>query len=235
METIDHTVVNMEGKEVGSCKLDLRVFGSKIYQDLVHQTVRWQRAKRRAGTHATLNRAKMEGGGRKPFKQKGSGRARAGSRNSPLWKGGAVIFGPQPRDYSFRLNKSARRQALSSVLTSKIKEAQLVIVDNLKIDSGKTKDMANVLNAVVGSAGKELKMNAVVLLSKEEFANTDNGVIRSTGNIPKVRTLSTEGVNVYDLVNHPVLVATKQSIEELQARVVKQASKGDAASDSAAA
>jgi large subunit ribosomal protein L4 len=211
---------NMSGKEVGSVDLDPEVFAAKIHEAIVHETVRWQLARRRAGTHQALTRSMMKGGKKKPWKQKGTGRARAGSGVSPLWVGGASIHGPLPRDYDFRLSKRSRRQALASVLTSKVQEEKLVILDKLQIPSGKTKDFAAVLKKI-GIA----EQDAIVVTAKSE-----DMVTRSSRNIQKVLALSVAGVNVYDLLRHKYIVSTKDGIEALQARV-----KGQGASEEAAA
>lgn len=227
MKALTHSVVDMTGKEVGSIDLDPAVFGIEINQGLVHQVARWQRAKKRSGTHATLNRSKMEGGAKKPFKQKGTGRARAGTSRSPLWVGGAVIHGPQPRSYEFAIPKKQRRKALASVLTDKCLSNNLVIVDKLEVSSGKTKDMSAVLNSMGVSA------KACILVSQD--ADEDkSGVWLSSRNLPKVKTLQVEAANVYDLVNGAVLVIAKDAVETLQKKVsgaLTQVKQPEAAAD----
>ncbi len=202
-------VQTLAGKDSGSIELDADVFQAPVHASLVHQVVRWQRAKRRAGTHATLNRAKMEGGGAKPWKQKGSGRARAGSSNSPLWKGGAVIHGPQPRSYEFRMPKRLRRQALASILSARLAEEKLLVVDNFDLSEAKTKEVAKALQALGIDSAKACCV----------CASTDEAFQRASKNLPGVTTLSVAGVNVYDLVKRPALICSKETVLELQARV----------------
>jgi large subunit ribosomal protein L4 len=208
-ETISYKVINNSGKEVGTVQLDKAVFGSAIFADLVHQTVRWQRAKRRSGTHASLNRGRMEGGGKKPHAQKHTGRARAGSNNSPLWVGGAKAHGPQPRSYEFRLAKRVKAQALASVLTDKVNKKELYILDNIKNDSGKTKDIVAMLKAI-GISGK-----TTVIIGAER----DEGTIKSYRNIAKITNLPAHAANVYDIIKAKAVVVAQQSLEELTARV----------------
>lgn len=209
MEALTWKVLDMKGKEVGSIDLDPEVFGAPIKKQLVHEVVRWQLNKRRSGTHQALTRSMMKGGGKKPWKQKGTGRARAGSIISPLWVGGASIHGPLPRSYEHRLAKRTRRQALAAVLSYKAKEKQLFVLDELTIDSGKTKDMAAVLRNL-GVDGSSL---ALVLGSKNEH------VERCSRNLPRVLLADVGGINVYDLMRHKILLSTKEGILGLQARV----------------
>lgn len=213
-ESLQYKVLNMEGKEVGSVDLDPAVFGGKIDKHIVHAAVRWQRAKARAGTHSTLTRAEVSGGGKKPWKQKGTGRARAGSNTSPVWVGGGVTFGPKPRSYEFRFPKQNRKQALISVLSEKVKSGNLVILDKLSSTDGKTKGMAGVLSKL------GLKDTKVTLV----MPTKDASVWRASSNIKKVHTLPVSGVNVYDLVNGKVLLCTKDGIAALQKRIVGEAS-----------
>ncbi len=210
MAAVKYKVVNIKGAEVGNVDLDESVFGVKIQADLVHQTVRWQRAKARSGTHATLTKGMMKGGNRKPFKQKGSGRARAGSNTSPLWVGGGVSHGPQPRDYEFRLSKRSRKQALTSVLTDKVKKSTLIILDELTLKEGKTKELLTVLK----NLGVEAKKLSIVLPVREEK------VWRGSGNLKNVIALPVSGVNVYDLLKRPVLVSTKEGVRALEKRIL---------------
>ncbi|MCB0332478.1 MAG: 50S ribosomal protein L4 [Bdellovibrionales bacterium] len=214
MTSVQVAVKDMNGKEVGKLDLDPAVFASESDPSLVHATVRWQRAKRRAGTHAALSRGQMKHSDSKPHKQKGTGRARAGSRNSPLWVGGAVIHGPQPRSYEFRLPKRTRRQAMASVLSDKVRANRLVVLDSLSIESGKTKDMA----AVLSKLGVDHK-SATIMLPEAEV-----NVWRSSRNIAGVKSLPVSGANVYDLLNHHFLVGTKDAILALQDRVMQKKS-----------
>lgn len=210
MEGKDYKVVNKEGQEVGKIALNGDVFGAKFNEAVVHKVVRWQLAKRRAGTHSTLNKARMEGCGQKPWKQKGTGRARAGGADSPLWTGGAVAHGPTPRDYSFDINKKTRQNALRSVLSDKLNKNNLVIVDNLDLQEVKTKTVQGILSKV-GVAGE---MSLIVTAGK------DDNLFRSSRNIPGVDLLPVAGVNVYDLMRHKYLIVTQDAVEGLQNRAL---------------
>lgn len=211
MENVKYSVVNMGGKEVGSIDLDGSVFGAPVNESLVHQTVRWQLAKRRAGTHSTLSRSDMWASGAKPVKQKKTGRARAGSFVSPLWVGGAVVFGPKPRSYDFRLTKRTRRQALAAVLSEKTSTKMLRIVDEITMKTPRTGEFVEMLGKIGASDGGV----AIVLGDKNEI------VMKSLRNIPKVTLLPAAGVNVYDLLRHKYLVATKEGIKALEGRVLQ--------------
>lgn len=208
-------VVNMDGKEVERLDLDADVFGIRPSPSVVHQAVRWQLAKRRSGTHSVKTRSFMKGGGRKPFKQKGTGRARAGSNNSPLWVGGAVVHGPTPRSYEFRFPKSMRRLALASVLSDKLKQARIIVLDRFDVASGKTAEMAGVL----AKLGVE-KSKALVIADGVTEATQ-----RSAKNIPGLDLLPVAGANVYDLMRHDYLVSTKEGVLALQDRVRTQGTK----------
>jgi large subunit ribosomal protein L4 len=205
---VSYKVVNMSGAEVGSVDLEPSVFAGQVNEALVHQVITWQRNAKRQGTHSTLNRAKIEATNKKPYKQKGTGRARRGSDVSPLLVGGAVIFGPQPRSYETRLNKRMRTQALVSALSAKVASSSLVIVDDLKSD-GKTQTFAKALKAF----GIDKKSALVVT------AESDSLLTRSAKNIQKVVPMPVAGVNVYDLVKHKYLVCSKSGVEALQKRV----------------
>lgn len=204
MESIEYKVVDMTGKQTGTVALDPKIFQAPILEHLVHEVVAAQRAKSRSGTHATLTRTKMLGGGRKPYKQKGTGRARQGSNISPLLVGGAVTFGPQPRDYTKRVSKRSRAQALTSVLSEKVKNETLVVLDDISVSAPKTKTMVAMLQNVGAVGGRSL------ILTQEA------AVEKSSRNIPGVKTLAMGGINVYDLLNHKYLVCTKAGIESLQ-------------------
>ena len=201
-------VLSLDGKEVGSLALSPSVFGAPIRQGIVHATVRWQRACARAGTHSTLDKGEMEGGNRKPWRQKGTGRARSGSNTSPVWVGGAVAHGPHPRDYSFRLNKRFRREALAAVLSDKVKNGKLVVLENLST-KGTTKEMKGIL----GKIGVAQTKTLIVLPERDDM------VWRSSSNLTGVSTQAVAGVNVYDLLNAEYLVSTKDGIAALQARL----------------
>ena len=202
------SVYNMEGKEVGTMELNDAVFGVKINDHLVHLAVVRQLANNRQGTQKAKTRSEVSGGGRKPWRQKGTGHARQGSTRAPQWTGGGVVFAPTPRDYSLKMNKKERRAALKSVLTSKVQENKLIVLEDLKLDEIKTKAMQNVLNNLNVS-------KAIVVL-----ADNDQNVVMSARNIPDVITALPSTINVYDMLKYNTLILTKASaaaIEEVYA------------------
>ena len=202
------SVYNMEGKEVGTMELNDAVFGVEINDHLVHLAVVRQLANNRQGTQKAKTRSEVSGGGRKPWRQKGTGHARQGSTRSPQWAGGGVVFAPTPRDYSLKMNKKERRAALKSVLTSRVQENKLIVLDELKLDEVKTKAMQNVLNNLNVS-------KALVVL-----ADNDANVVLSTRNIPDVVTALPNTINVYDALKYNTVILTKASaaaIEEVYA------------------
>lgn len=202
------SVYNMEGKEVGTMELNDAVFGVEINDHLVHLAVVRQLANNRQGTQKAKTRSEVSGGGRKPWRQKGTGHARQGSTRSPQWAGGGVVFAPTPRDYSLKMNKKERRAALKSVLTSRVLENKLIVLDELKLDEVKTKAMQNVLNNLNVS-------KALVVL-----ADNDANVVLSTRNIPDVVTALPNTINVYDVLKYNTVILTKASaaaIEEVYA------------------
>ena len=198
------SVLNMEGKEVGSMELNDAVFGVEINEHLVHQAVVLQLANNRQGTQKAKTRSEVSGGGRKPWRQKGTGHARQGSTRSPQWTGGGMVFAPVPRDYTIRLNKKEKRAALKSVLTSKVQENKFIVVDELKFDEIKTKAMKNVL--------ANLKADkALVILN-----DNDQNVVLSARNIEGVETALTNTINVFDLLKHNTVVVTKAAVETIE-------------------
>ena len=202
------SVYNMEGKEVGTMELNDAVFGVEINDHLVHLAVVRQLANNRQGTQKAKTRSEVSGGGRKPWRQKGTGHARQGSTRAPQWTGGGVVFAPTPRDYSQKMNKKERRAALKSVLTSRVQENKLIVLEDLKLDEVKTKAMQNVLNNLNVS-------KAMVVL-----ADNDQNVVLSTRNIPDVITALPSTINVYDVLKYNTLILTKASaaaIEEVYA------------------
>ena len=213
---VNYPVIDKDGKEIGTIALDSGVFGFPVDEFALHQVVRWQLNKKRAGTHSTKNIAAMEGGGRKPHKQKGTGKARAGSNNSPLWIGGAVAMGPTPRKYDFKIPKALRKNALCSALTIKAAEKSLIIVDNLEGNfTGKTKEAKSLLESVsVKEPKRKGKASALVILTGCRERSD-----KSLRNIAGVKTIPTIGVNVYDLMLHPCIVMSKQGVEELCNRI----------------
>ncbi|AKX95319.1 50S ribosomal protein L4 [Neomoorella thermoacetica] len=196
---------NIQGQQVGEVDLDDSVFGGEVNEAVLHDAVVMQLASRRRGTAATRGWADVSGGGRKPWRQKGTGRARAGSIRSPLWRGGAVIFGPQPRDYGYRLPKKVRRLALRSALASKVRDGNIIVLDELKMEKPRTKDMAHILKNL-NAENKAL----VVTATREP------NVELSARNLPGVRFLTSDGINVYDLLAHDKLVITKDAVARVQ-------------------
>jgi large subunit ribosomal protein L4 len=198
------SVYNMEGQEVGTIELNDSIFAANVNEHLVHMAVVQQLANNRQGTQSAKTRAEVSGGGKKPWRQKGTGHARQGSTRAPQWTGGGVVFAPKPRDYSFKLNKKEKRAALKSVLTSKVNENKLIVVDELKFDTIKTKNMVAVL--------KNLNANKALVVLNEK----DDTVIKSANNIPNVQTALTSTINVYDILKHDTMVATKASVATIE-------------------
>ena len=198
------SVFNMEGKEVGTIELNDAIFGVEINENLVHQAVVLQLANNRQGTQKAKTRSEVSGGGRKPWRQKGTGHARQGSTRAPQWTGGGVVFAPVPRDYSFKMNKKEKKAALKSVLTSKVQESKIVVLDELKLDAIKTKDFVKVM----GNLNVD---NALVVT-----AAMDTNVIMSAKNVPGVATSVASDINVYDVLNHKTLVVTKDAVASIE-------------------
>ena len=197
-------VYNMEGKEVGSLELNDAIFGVEVNEHLVHMAVLQQLANNRQGTQKAKTRSEVSGGGRKPWRQKGTGHARQGSIRAPQWKGGGVVFAPVPRDYSFKLNKKEKRAALKSVLTSRVQENKFIVVDELKMDEIKTKTFKGVLDNL--NAEK-----ALVVLN-----DMDANVIASAKNIPTVKTTQTNALNVFDVLKYNTVVVTKDAVATIE-------------------
>ena len=197
-------VYNMEGKEVDSIELNDSIFGVEINEHLVHMAVLQQLANNRQGTQKAKTRSEVRGGGRKPWRQKGTGHARQGSTRSPQWTGGGVVFAPTPRDYSFKLNKKEKRAALKSALTSRVVENKFVVVDEFKLDEIKTKKFVEVL--------KNLNVEkALVVLN-----DMDEKVIASAANIPTVKTTQTNELNVFDVLKYDTVVVTKAAVATIE-------------------
>ena len=202
--TNDGIQLNMEGKEVGKIDLNDAVFGVEVNEHLVHMAVVQQLANKRQGTQKAKTRSEVRGGGKKPWRQKGTGHARQGSIRAPQWKGGGVVFAPKPRDYSFKLNKKEKRAALKSALTSRVNESKFIVVDDLKLDGIKTKRFQEVLN--------NLKVNkALVILN-----DNDESVMMSARNIPAVKTALTNTINVYDIMKYDTVVVTKDAVATIE-------------------
>ena len=198
------SVYNMEGKEVGTMELNDAVFGVEVNEHLVHMAVVSQLANNRQGTQKAKTRSEVSGGGRKPWRQKGTGHARQGSTRAPQWTGGGVVFAPVPRDYTFKMNKKEKRAALKSVLTSRVQENKLVVLDELKFDEIKTKSMKKVLDNLNVS-------KALVVLNEN-----DQNVVLSARNIEGVKTALTNTINVYDILKYNTVVVTKAAVATIE-------------------
>ena len=199
------SVYNMEGKEVGNIELNDAIFGVEVNEHLVHMAVLQQLADKRQGTQKAKTRSEVSGGGRKPWRQKGTGHARQGSIRAPQWKGGGVVFAPVPRDYSFKMNKKEKRAALKSALTDKAQAGNIIVVDELKFDEIKTKRFAEVMNNL-----KATRKALVVL------ADNDQNVVLSARNLAEANTTLTNSLNVYDIVNARTLVLTKDAVAKIE-------------------
>jgi large subunit ribosomal protein L4 len=217
MATID--VVNLENKKAGSMDLSSAVFEKEVKPHLYHAEVRRQLSARRAGTHSTKNRALVSGGGAKPYRQKGTGRARQGTIRAPQFAGGGVVFGPVPRGYSHKLPKKMRRAALLSALSQQLQESALTVVDDLQVEEFKTKRIAGILSSL------GLAADSTLIVIDEPNAMVE----ASTRNLPGVSVIRSEGVNVYDLLRHKSILMTKAAVEKLQARLADSASESTSA------
>ena len=198
------SVYNMEGKEVGKMDLNDAVFGVEVNEHLVHMAVVQQLANNRQGTQKAKTRSEVSGGGRKPWRQKGTGHARQGSTRSPQWTGGGVVFAPVPRDYSFKLNKKEKRAALKSALTSRVQEDKLLVLDELKLDEIKTKKFQEVLD--------NLKVSKAIVIIEDN----DKNIVLSARNIPNVITASTSTINVYDIMKYSTVIVTKAAVAKIE-------------------
>ena len=198
------SVYNMEGKEVGTIELNDAVFGVEVNEHLVHMAVVAQLANKRQGTQKAKTRSEVSGGGRKPWRQKGTGHARQGSTRSPQWTGGGIVFAPTPRDYTITLNKKEKRAALKSALTSRVNENKFVVVDELKFDEVKTKNFKAVMN--------NLKVSKALVV----LANNDQNTVLSARNIPEVKTSLVNTINVFDILKYNTVVATKAAVASIE-------------------
>ena len=198
------SVYNIEGKEVDKLELSDSVFGVEVNEHLVHLAVVSQLANKRQGTQSAKTRSEVSGGGRKPWRQKGTGHARQGSTRSPQWTGGGVVFAPKPRDYSIKMNKKEKRAALKSALTSRVQDKKFVVVDELKFDEIKTKNFKNVLN--------NLNVNKALVV----LADNDQNVVLSARNIANVKTALTNTINVYDILKYDTVVCTKEAVAKIE-------------------
>ena len=198
------SVYNMEGNEVGKIDLNDAVFGVEVNEHLVHLAVVAQLANKRQGTQKAKTRSEVSGGGRKPWRQKGTGHARQGSTRSPQWKGGGTVFAPVPRDYTITLTKKEKRAALKSALTTRVQENKFIVVDELKLDEIKTKKFQTVLN--------NLKVSKALVVIGEDSEN----VVKSAKNIPSVKTAYVNTINVYDILKYNTVVATKTAVANIE-------------------
>ena len=198
------SVYNIEGKEVGSLELNDAIFGVEINEHLVHMAVVQQLANNRQGTQKAKTRSEVSGGGRKPWRQKGTGHARQGSTRAPQWTGGGVVFAPKPRDYSMKMNKREKQIAIKSALTSKVQDSKLIVVDEFKLDEIKTSKFAQILD--------NLKAPKALVVTKDK----DEKVVLSARNIPTVKTTMTNSINVYDILKYDSLVITKDAVAAIE-------------------
>ena len=198
------SVYNREGNEVGSMELNDAVFGVEVNEHLVHMAVVQQLANNRQGTQKAKTRSEVSGGGRKPWRQKGTGHARQGSTRAPQWTGGGVVFAPVPRDYSFKINKKEKRAALKSALTSRVEAQKFVVLDELKLDAIKTKDFVKVLNNLNVS-------KALVVMGDKDVV-----IEKSAANVPDVKTTQATLLNVYDILKYDTVITTKAAVEKIE-------------------
>ena len=202
-------VFNMKREKVSSVELDDAVFSAPVNEGLFYEAVKMHTANKRAGTASTKTRGMVRGGGKKPFRQKGTGRARAGSSRSPLWRGGAVTFGPLPRDYSYRMPKKARKAALRSALSMKVRDGQLVVLEDLKFTGPKTKEFAKVMGT--------FEMKKVLVIDEKGNEN----LFKSARNIRYVKFLPEEGLNVYDMLRYDHILTTVAAIRKIEGALKK--------------
>ncbi|PID77622.1 MAG: 50S ribosomal protein L4 [Deltaproteobacteria bacterium] len=205
MSTVD--VVNSKNEKVGEIELNDSIFNLEVKKYLLHDAVRQQLAARRAGTACTKSRVEVSGGGSKPYRQKGTGRARAGSRTSPVWRGGGVAFGPKPRDYSFKLNRKVRRQALAMAVSARFQEGNLVVMDEFELGQPKTKDFVEVM----GNLGVD---NGLIVGGGEK-----QNLVKSSRNVRGFQVTGVDGLNVYDVLLYRKLILVKSAIENLEKRL----------------
>ena len=198
------SVYNMEGNEVGSMELNDAVFGVEVNEHLVHMAVVQQLANNRQGTQKAKTRSEVSGGGRKPWRQKGTGHARQGSTRAPQWTGGGVVFAPVPRDYSFKINKKEKRAALKSALTSRVEAQKYLVLDELKLEAIKTKDFVKVLNNLNVS-------KALVVMGDKDVV-----IEKSAANVPDVKTTQATLLNVYDILKYDTVITTKAAVEKIE-------------------
>lgn len=195
---------NINGEQIGELTLKDEIFGVEVNESVLHDAVVMQLAGRRLGTHDTKTRSEVRGGGRKPWRQKGTGRARAGTSRSPIWRGGGIVFGPHPRDYSYSLPRKVRRLALKSALSGKFNSGDILVLDELKLDQPKTRDMVRILN--------NLNVDDALLVTAEK----DETVEKSARNIPNIKPLIATSLNVYDILAYNKLIMTKEAVAKVE-------------------
>lgn len=210
MAGVELQVIDAKGKKVGTKSASEQVVASETRLDLLHEVVRWQRAKKRAGSHSTLTRSQVRGGGAKPWRQKGTGRARAGSSSSPVWVGGGVAHGPKQRDYTYSLNKKTKKKALCSAISTRVGENKCLVVKDFGLSEVKTKQAAEVLAAI----GIERAQKALVVLPVDASIEA-----KSMRNLPRVKVISENGINVYDILNAEYLVFVESAFDVVHERL----------------
>jgi len=206
MSTVN--IVNTKNESVGEIDLNDEVFNREVKEYILHEVVRMQRAARRGGNACTKTRTEVRGGGRKPWRQKGTGRARAGTNNSPIWRGGGVTFGPKPRDYSFKVNKKVRQQAVAMALSARFQEGNLIVMDDFSLEAIKTKDFVGVMNVLDVQNG--------LIITNDSSEN----LAKSSRNVNGYKVLSSEGLNVYDILLHKKVILIQPVIESLEKRLM---------------
>ncbi|PID74306.1 MAG: 50S ribosomal protein L4 [Desulfobacterales bacterium] len=206
MSTVN--VVNTSNESVGELELSDAVFNREVKEYILHEVVRMQRAARRSGNASTKNRVEVSGGGRKPWRQKGTGRARSGTRTSPLWRGGGCAFGPKPRSYAFKVNRKVRRQALAMALSARLNEGNLIVLDDLQMERIKTRDFVGIMNRLEVS-------NGLIVMD-----DAPESVTMSSRNVHGYKVMASAGLNVYDILLHKKLVLVKPTIKNIEKRVL---------------
>jgi len=205
-------IKNIGGEIVGTIELDDAVFAGEINEHLLWESVKWQQAKKRSGTHCTKTRGEVRGTKAKPHKQKGTGRARAGSRRSPVWVGGGIVFGPRPRSYEYTMPRKARRSALRSVLSLRVGENKLVIVDEFPAEQGKTRQVSAALKNLGATNDRKPAQESALIVDDA----SNESLVRGTRNLARSKWLPPEGLNVYDVLNHETLIMTKDCAQRVQ-------------------
>lgn len=206
MSTVN--IVNTKNESVGEIELNDEVFNREVKEYILHEVVRMQRAARRSGNACTKTRVEVSGGGRKPWRQKGTGRARAGTRTSPIWRGGGVTFGPKPRDYSFKVNRKVKKQAVAMALSARLQEGNLIVLDDFTLEAIKTKDFVGVMNV--------LDVDNGLIVTNDASEN----LTKSSRNVNGYKVLSSEGLNVYDILLHKKVILVQPVIDSLEKRLM---------------